>query len=125
MSYETLYHYDHVEARQHVEVPAFIEQDITCSQIAAIIHGGCESGAYMPAATYGQALETMQEHHHAVWDLLENYDALQAPESDSRAMMGWANLAVYFLSMAVDLWALSVEEQLTDAVLENEEEGER
>jgi len=33
-------------------IPQWIEQDITPSTVAAILQGGCESGAYMPAVTY-------------------------------------------------------------------------
>ena len=34
-----------------IEVPGWIEQDISPQDVAAIVQGGCESGAYMPAVT--------------------------------------------------------------------------
>ena len=45
-----------------IEVPGWIDQDISPQNIAAIVQGGCASGAYMPAVTYHQALETMSEY---------------------------------------------------------------
>jgi len=54
----------------NIDVPAWIEQDITCTDIAAIIQGGCESGAYMPAVTYRTALDTMSEHGEDVIDYI-------------------------------------------------------
>ena len=35
-----------------IEIPRWIEQDISPQDVAAIVQGGCESGAYMPAVTY-------------------------------------------------------------------------
>ena len=43
-------------------VPNWIEQDITHADIAAIVQGGCASGAYMPAVTYATAAAVMAEH---------------------------------------------------------------
>ena len=45
-----------------VKVPRWIEQDISPSDVAAIVQGGCASGAYMPAVTYYDATQTMNEH---------------------------------------------------------------
>lgn len=127
MSYEKLYEHEEVVAREHVEVPAWIDQEIDCSQIAAIIHGGCESGSYMPAVTYHHALQTMSEHGEEVFDFLEQADALSLPDpGSSRHAASWAALACYFLSLAVELWANSVEDELTEAVeaAEADEESE-
>ena len=35
-----------------IDVPGWIDQDITPADVAAIVQGGCASGAYMPAVTY-------------------------------------------------------------------------
>ena len=43
-------------------VPLWIDSDITWQTIASIHQGGCASGAYMPAVTYWQAIQTMSQH---------------------------------------------------------------
>ena len=68
---DTLWNYDE-EIADLVDVPAFIEQDITASQVAAIIQGGCASGAYMPAVTYYDAKQTMAEHGDDVLQYIED-----------------------------------------------------
>ena len=45
-----------------IDVPAWIKDGITNYDVASINEGGCASGAYMPAVTYHEALETMNEH---------------------------------------------------------------
>ena len=74
----------------------------------------------MPAVTYWQALETMSEHgddiiqwlddeyYNEVWDIPEEYHY-------------WAGLACYFCSLAVELWASSVEEEIEEAISERED----
>ena len=104
-----------------IEVPDWIEQDITNHDIEAIIQGGCASGAYMPAVTYHQARETMGEHGDTVLTYIEdNYGELpDIPKGES-----WSGIAVFFLSCAVELWATSVENEVNYAVeaLNNPEE---
>ena len=85
----------------NIDVPAWIDQDITVDDVKAIQQGGCESGAYMPAVTYHQALETMNDHGDHVLEYLEGtYIELTPP-----AGAHWAGIAAYYVSMAVELWA--------------------
>lgn len=103
-----------------IDVPAWIDQDISPQDVAAINQGGCSSGAYMLAATYHQALTTMNEHGDDVLQYLE--DAIgeipSAPKDQS-----WAGIAVFYLSAAVELWASCVEAEIEEAldVIENDE----
>ena len=96
-----------------VRVPAWIEQDITPYDVAAINQGGCASGAYMPAVTYHQAIATMAEHGDDVLDYItDNMGELPAPRSDE----SWSGMAVFYLSVAVELWASAVEGELETAI---------
>ena len=101
-----------------IDVPAWIEQDITPSDIAAILQGGCASGAYMPAVTYFQALETMSKHGDDVLDYIETALGELPCEFEG---ISWSGMACHFLSMAVELWASSVEDEkdnlgITDSI---------
>ena len=91
------------------DVPAWIEQDITCYDIAAIVQGGCASGAYMPAVTYNRATETMAAHGDDVLKYIEDsFGELPAPRDGE----SWGGLAVHYLSCAVEIWASGVESEL-------------
>lgn len=91
-----------------IDVPAWIDQGITPYDVAAIIQGGCDSGAYMPAVTYSRALQTMNDHGDAIFQYLEDNDALSAPDP----LESWAHLATHLVSCAVELWASSIESEL-------------
>jgi hypothetical protein len=91
-------------------MPAWLESDITPADVAAIVQGGCASGAYMPAVTYHTAAKTMQEHGDDVLQYIE--DALG--DLPSVSGQGWAQMACTYLSCAVELWASSVEGQLEE-----------
>lgn len=96
-----------------IDVPSWINQDITAADVAAITQGGCASGAYMPAVTYHQATATMSEHGDDVLDYItENYGELPAPHDYE----SWSGMAVYYLSIAVELWASNAEDQLESAI---------
>ena len=96
-----------------IHVPAWIEQDITGADVAAICEGGCASGAYMPAVTYHVALTTMAEYGDDVLQYIEDaLGDLPAPPSD----VSWSGLAVHYLSGAVELWAASAEAEAQEAV---------
>jgi len=56
---------------EDIDVPEWIDQDISPSTVAAIVQGGCDSGAYMPAVTCSEALETMNEHGDDVLDYIQ------------------------------------------------------
>ena len=100
-------------------VPPWIEQDITPATVAAILQGGCDSGAYMPAVTYYEADKTMSEHGDDVLEYIE--DALGEIPS-AHIATSWSGLAVFYLSTAVELWASDIEEILTEKIIEKEED---
>jgi hypothetical protein len=94
-----------------VDVPAWINQDITWQDVAAIVQGGCASGAYMPAVTYHEAKETMSEHGDDVLQyLIDALDELPKPADNE----SWSGIAVHYLSCAVELWASSAEAQYSE-----------
>ena len=86
-----------------VIIPAWIDQDITAATIAAIYQGGCDSGAYMPAATYHRALVTMNAHGDAVLDYMREDGFGDLPPVPNG--MSWDGIACFYVSTAVDLWA--------------------
>jgi hypothetical protein len=86
----------------NITIPAWIEQDISPYDIAAICQGGCASGAYMPAVTYFEAKATMAKHGDEVLQYIEDaLGELPQPPADS----SWSGIAVFYLSVAVELWA--------------------
>ena len=89
-----------------VEVPSWIDPDITWSTVAAIYQGGCASGAYMPAVTYHEAVSTMAIYGDDVLDYLQENDF----EADAKKLMdeSWSGIACYFLSAAVETWAREI-----------------
>lgn len=93
-------------------VPCFIEQDINPSTVAAIVEGGCASGAYMPAVTYHRALATMNEHGDEVFSYIENcLGELPSPREDFND--SWAGFACFYVSCAVELWASGAHDWLS------------
>lgn len=105
-----------------ITVPEWVEQDITPSTVAAIMQGGCASGAYMPAVTYHQALATMNEHSGDVFDLLDELSGGDIPKPGDDCQ-SWEGLACFFLSAAVEMWADLIAEELSDA-LEDDSDDE-
>tara|TARA_R110000751_G_scaffold297166_1_gene406631 strand:- start:119 stop:466 length:348 start_codon:yes stop_codon:yes gene_type:complete len=92
-----------------VYVPDWISDDITAQDIASIMQGGCASGAYMPAVTYWQAIETMSKHGDDVLQFIQDsYGELPAIKNDE----SWSGIAVFFLSIAVELWAAQIGDEL-------------
>lgn len=90
------------------EFPAWMEE-ITPNDIAAILQGGCASGAYMPAVTYHSALKTMGDHGDDVLQYIE--DALgELPSVENQS---WSGMACVYVSTAVKLWC-SAHEGLAD-----------
>ena len=82
-------------------VPAWIDQDLTTADVAAIVEGGCASGAYMPAVTYATARATMAEHGDEVIQFIDDHiGELPAPPIGS----SWSGISVHYLSLAVELW---------------------
>jgi hypothetical protein len=73
-----------------ITIPAWIEQDITPHDVAAIYQGGCASGAYMPAVRYFDADATMAKHGDDVTQYIEDaYGELPQPPADS----SWSGIA--------------------------------
>ena len=72
------------------------------AEMKDIQQGGCASGAYMPAVTYRTALETM----HLYGDNITNYliDRLGKLPVHT-GIRSWSELAVFYVSFAVELWA--------------------
>lgn len=93
-----------------IEVPRWIDQDITCSTVAAVLQGGCESGAYMPAVTYHQALKTMEEHDEDILSV-EAWD--HAPDVFE---IGWCRLACALVSAAVEAWCAQIADDLAERI---------
>jgi hypothetical protein len=97
------------------DVPDWIEQDIAASTIASICQGGCNSGAYMPAVTYHQALRTMGDYGDDVLAYIDGQlDELPAPQAGE----SWSGLACFYLSCAVELWAGGIMGQLEELEIE-------
>ena len=81
--------------------PEWITRPLTPADLAAILQGGCASGAYMPAVTYHDAIATMSEHGDEILEWIEDYG--EWPEIPPGC--SWAGLACLFLSYAVELFA--------------------
>ena len=107
---------DQIELRElGIKVPAWIEPDITCYDIAGICQDGCASGAYMPAVIYHKAVYTMAEHSDEIFDVIEQaldsaLDVLKRGKDDAT----WRHMAVAFVSFAVESWAHCVHAQLVE-----------
>lgn len=92
-----------------IAVPDWINQGISPADVAAIVQGGCASGAYMPAVVYFEALATMADHGDDVLQYLQdNYGELPRPRDDE----SWSGMACFYLSAAVELWASSAAAEL-------------
>ena len=116
-----LWEHEEPVSNYEIDVPRWIDQDITPNQIAAICQGGCISGAYMPAVRYSTAATTMAEHGDDVLQYLEDHlGELPTIPND----IGWSQIAVLFLSQAVDCWAGAVHDDLEKALELAEEEAE-
>tara|TARA_R110000751_G_scaffold115233_1_gene214646 strand:+ start:1023 stop:1406 length:384 start_codon:yes stop_codon:yes gene_type:complete len=112
---EKLWNHDS-PAIELITVPDWISKDITGSDIAAIIQGGCASGAYMPAVTYHEATATMAEHGDDVLEYIE--DVLGGGPYAPPMGSSWSGMAVNFLSVAVELWASLAAQELVEEIEE-------
>jgi hypothetical protein len=75
--------------------------ELTYYDIQAVNQGGCASGAYMPAVTYHTAKQHMATHGDDILEYIEmSIGEIPAPPSTE----SWAGMAVYYFSMAVELW---------------------
>lgn len=92
-----------------IDVPEWVEQDIDTGTVAGVCEGGCASGSYMPAVTYYTARETMGQHGDEVLQFIQDhYGELPQPSADE----SWSGIAVFYLSIAVELWCSNVAEDL-------------
>ena len=104
-----------------IDVPPWIEEKITPYDVAAVNQGGCASGAYMPAVTYWQALETMGDYGDNVLDFIqEALGEVPMPDSDE----SWSAMACHFLATAVELWCGGVEDEVHKALDKLEDEDD-
>lgn len=113
----TLYDIDS-PARDFATIPAWVDPDIHVTQIAAIIQGGCASGAYMPAVTYADARRTMAKHGDEVLTYIEDHSGQVPPPKRGES---WSGIAVFYLSIAVELWSAAVSEDLAAAIEDTED----
>ena len=104
---------------EDIDFPEWIDGNCFCCKgdrfaitylydIKAITEGGCASGAYMPAVTYHDALKTMAEYGDEVFQYIEDHLG-ELPQPDGAG--GWSGMAVFYLSLAVELWASGIEAQ--------------
>ena len=104
----------------NIDVPKWINQDITPADVAAIMQGGCASGAYMPAVTYHLAAATMAEYGDDVLEYIEDqYGEIPAHDMTDES---WSGLACHYLSLAVELWATWADSEI-DRLLDDEEDA--
>ncbi len=95
-----------------IEVPSWVERrDISPNDIAAIVQGGCASGAYMPAVTYYDARNTMTRHGDDILQFLQDTTGELPKPRDEKS---WSGMACFYLSCAVELWASEVDSALDD-----------
>ena len=112
------------------DVPRWIEQDITPSDIASILKGGCASGAYMPAQWYETAINTMSEHGDTILEYISDHTGLQtigeiesmlAPariDTTAGGFISWGVMACSIVSLAVELWASNEEYGIEEALVQ-------
>ena len=111
MEDDTLWEDENPVTRFDIDVPQWIEQDISPNTLMAIEQGGCASGAYMPAVTYYDAKKTMGEHGDDVLQYIQDtYGELPKPQNDE----SWAGMAVHYMSVGVELWAGVTLQELRD-----------
>ena len=107
---------DETKVREYeIEVPGFIEQDITAQDIVTIVQRGCISGAYMPAVTYHVAVDLMTDYSDEIFDTIEN--AMGCPPADCLSRTednSWAAMATRFVSLAVEIWASEKMHQIAE-----------
>lgn len=96
---------DNDDTAEPIESPRWMDDtEWDKGMLEDLCQGGCASGCYMPAVTYYQARETMNEHGDNVLQYIEDqYGELpKVPDGES-----WSGIAVFYLSVAVELWAHS------------------
>lgn len=94
-----------------IEADYFVDKgtDDCIHNLTAVAEHGCASGAYMPAVTYHTAREVMHEHGDRVIEYI--YDVLGEVPLKVETYSG---MCVHFLSMAVELLAQQVLDQIEE-----------
>lgn len=93
-----------------IDIPQWIEQDISPHTIAAVNQGGCDSGAYMPGTERWTATNVMAKHGEDVIDyLIETVGHIPMPDEEN----SWGEICCLYLSTAVETWC-SAHEELED-----------
>lgn len=85
-------------------VPAWIDQDIDCRDVNAVVKGGCESGAYVDAVTPCKAVPVMTDHGCDVCEYLTEYSETGALPVPPSHLESWGEVNCFYLSEAVELW---------------------
>ena len=99
------------ETETDVQIPRFMKTtslpdsaDDFESFVRDLSEYGCAGGTYMPAVTYYDAKQTMTEHGDDVIEYIDDrlgeIPAVPKDERDS-----WCRTCVWYLSLAVELWA--------------------
>lgn len=115
METSDLYTFDDVPVSAAADVPEWVEPFVTLADLAAIIEGGCESGAYMPAVVYAKARETMAEHGDDVLDYLDRAHGLDECAFVLDSGQSWDGFACRVLSAAVEAWASEAAHEAVEA----------
>ena len=89
-----------------IDVPKWIDQDVTLYTANNVACGGCESGAYMPAVIYCKAQETMGEYGDDVLQYLDDVGLCEPIETSGKT---WLCIACDILSRACDIWFSSID----------------
>tara|TARA_B100000745_G_scaffold93475_1_gene58956 strand:+ start:639 stop:1031 length:393 start_codon:yes stop_codon:yes gene_type:complete len=101
-----------------ITVPKWIDQDIRANQIAAIVQrdangiAGIYSGAYMPAQTYYDAMQTMAKWGDDVADYIDIFTYPGRMDLTSFKDQSWSGLCIHVLSKAVHMWAVLVVDEV-------------
>lgn len=106
MTLEEIWNSDEtVAAKLGGSIPHWIDQEMGISTVASIVQSGCNSGAYMPAVTYYKATDTMAAHGDNVLQYIEDMLGELPSPFDRYESVSWGGMAVFYLSLAVELWA--------------------
>lgn len=73
-------------------------------ELAAIIQGGCVSGAYMPAVTYHTALECMTKHYDSIEEQINSIYGDELAFTFNPANEHFAGFCAKLCACAVESW---------------------
>lgn len=102
-----------------IEIPDWVEQDITLDTCKSIAEYGCVGDQYGPGFLDYEAIQVMNRHGSKVFEYIEETLG-KMPELSDDNFRSWGSLACYYVSTAVELWA----SQFIDLEEESEESGE-